>query len=203
MYYFFTMKNFKVNKNAINHGLITLRFFSSNLVPLKNSHRCFDLRHPERGGLEIWQKRLFNYKDLVLGELWWWVPIHPRRCREMDGCKGGVLSTCARVTSVSGRKHGCLIIRRHDRFSVGVFIFAKGHSSFQKLPTDSPPNQLLSQVLIEFRTESWTNQILHQSGWVETILSIDMVFYLLDVLIPKSGLQEALVQLKIWKKLHC
>ena len=63
------MKNFKVNKNAINHGLTTARFFSSNLVPLKNSHRCFDLRHPERGGLEIWQKRLFNYKDLVLGEL--------------------------------------------------------------------------------------------------------------------------------------
>ena len=46
------MKNVKVNKKAINHGLITLRFFSSNFVPLKNSHRRFDLRYPERGGLE-------------------------------------------------------------------------------------------------------------------------------------------------------
>lgn len=33
------------------------------------------------------------------------------------------------------------------------FTFAQGHGSFPKLLADSPPTQLLSQALIEFRTE--------------------------------------------------
>lgn len=49
LYYFLTLKYFKVNKNTIGHGLVTLGFFSSPAVPCEYSHRCLDPRDPGGG----------------------------------------------------------------------------------------------------------------------------------------------------------